>query len=223
MDAWMRDTHRSTARVLTALDVTYALPGHGGGCCGALHAHAGLSDRARDLAEAVMASMPGDAPILVDSAGCGAAMKEYGHALDTDDARRFSARVVDVHEFVAPRLDRLGELRRRDHPVVIQDPCHLRHVQREHQHVRTVVSRFAEIVEIDDDGVCCGAGGAYSALQPDMARQMRDRKIEAIERVTSASGATMVASANPGCAMHLGAVSALPVRHPMDLLAEALT
>lgn len=225
MDAWLRDTHRSTARVLDALGVAYDLPGAGGGCCGALHTHAGLGDEARSLAASVMASMPGDAPILVNSAGCGAALKEYGRLLGRDDAARFSARVFDVHEWIAERLDGLPELARRDGPVIVQDPCHLRHVQRAHLPVRAVLARFAEVVELDDDGLCCGAGGAYSALEPELAGQIRDRKLGAIDRAVERSGARVVASANPGCSMHLQSALAdrgVRVAHPIDLLAEAL-
>ncbi|MFM2076900.1 MAG: hypothetical protein RJA49_790, partial [Actinomycetota bacterium] len=101
--------------------------------------------------------------------------------------------------------------------VIVQDPCHLRHVQRAHLPVRTVLARYAEVVELDDDGLCCGAGGAYSAMQPALAGQIRERKLEAIAR----AGSGVVASANPGCAMHLAAAG-LVVRHPIDLLAEAL-
>ena len=167
MDAWLRATHRSTATVLDALGVRYAIPGAGGGCCGALHTHAGLHAEARALAERVMAAMPGDAPILVNSAGCGAALKEYGRLVGTDAAVRFAARVRDVHEWLADRVDELPPLRRRDEAVIVQDPCHLRHVQRAHLPVRRVLSRFAELVELDDEGLCCGAGGAYSALEPE--------------------------------------------------------
>lgn len=221
MDAWLRDTHRSTAAVLDALGVRYAVPT--GGCCGALHSHAGLGDASRSLAEAVMASMPGEAPILVNSAGCGAAMKDYGHLLGSDAARTFSARVLDIHQFVAQRMDALPPLRQREGAVIVQDPCHLRHVQREHQAVRTVLSAFCEVVELDDDGLCCGAGGAYSALQPELAGQIRERKTSSIDRAMASSGARVLASANPGCAMHLAAVIDAEVRHPMDLLAEALS
>jgi len=216
MDAWLRDTHRSTTKVLDHLGITYRTPGSGGGCCGALHTHAGLTDPARGLAASVMASMPGDAPIVVNSAGCGAALKEYGHLLGTPEAAAFSARVKDVHEFLADHIDRLHPTKHLGR-VIVQDPCHLRHVQKAHAGVRAVLAPVAELVELDDDGVCCGAGGAYSAMQPELAGQIRDRKLEAIAR----AGSGVVASANPGCAMHLAAAG-LVVRHPIDLLAEAL-
>jgi glycolate oxidase iron-sulfur subunit len=225
MDAWQRDTHRATAKVLDALGVGYAVPGGSGGCCGALHTHAGLHDDAVELALGVMRSMPGDAPIVVNSAGCGAALKDYGRLLGTDGAQRFSARVFDVHEWIADRLDDLPPLRRLGHPVIVQDPCHLRHVQRAHLPVRTVLGRFADVFELDDDGVCCGAGGAYSALQPELAGQIRVRKLDAVRRAATRSGARTIASANPGCSMHLGAVlraDGIAVKHPIDLLAEAL-
>jgi glycolate oxidase iron-sulfur subunit len=220
MDAWQRETHRATADVMTAVGVTYAVPRRGGDCCGALHVHAGLGDSARRLARRVMASMPGDAPIVVNSAGCGAALKDYGHLLATDDAAEFSQRVVDVHEWLVPRLDRLAVTRRAG-GVIDQDPCHLRHVQRAHLPVREVLARVADVVELDDEGLCCGAGGAYSALEPELAGTIRTRKLGAIRRAEQRSGATVVASANPGCAMHLGAAG-VTVRHPIDLVAEAI-
>ncbi len=222
MDAWMRDTHRATAALVTATGSTFALPSPGGACCGALHAHAGLAVEARRLAERVIRSMPGSAPVVVNSAGCGAAMKGYGHLLGTEDGRAFSARVVDVHEWLAARLDRLPRATAPDRPtVIVQDPCHLRHVQRAHEPVRAVLDRVADVVELDDDGLCCGAGGAYAVLQPALAGDVRARKVAAIERARSRSGATLVASANPGCAMHLAAAG-LDVRHPVDIVAAAL-
>ncbi|MEY2477301.1 MAG: glycolate oxidase iron-sulfur subunit [Actinomycetota bacterium] len=218
MDAWMRPTHAAALRVMEATGAGVALPGAGGDCCGALSAHAGLTDHARTLAEGTMASMPGEAPVVVDSAGCGAAMKEYARLLGTPEAQRFSARVEDVSEWLADRVDRLPAAGlRRAGPVAIQDPCHLRNVQRAHQHVRTVLAPYMDLVELDDEGLCCGAGGAYAALHPDMAGAIRDRKVEAIGR----SGASMVASANPGCAMHLSAAG-IAVRHPVQLLDEVI-
>jgi glycolate oxidase iron-sulfur subunit len=222
MDAWQRETHRNTAALVGLAGATYAVPHGGGGCCGALHAHAGLHDEATTLADRVMASMPGDAPILVNSAGCGAAMKDYGHLLDTAAARSFSARVLDITEWLAERIDRLPEPSGARRSVIVQDPCHLRHVQRSHVPVRALLGHVADVVELDDDGLCCGAGGAYSVMQPALAGEIRDRKIAAVERAVERSGAVAVASANPGCSMHLGATLDLPVRHPVDIVAEAL-
>ena len=105
-----------------------------------------------------------------------------------------------------------------DQRVAIQDPCHLRHVQRVHPATRTVLAPFVrELVELDDDGLCCGAGGAYSLFEPELAGDIRDRKVAAIDRATP----DVVASANPGCSMHLAAAGVDTV-HPMVLVARAL-
>lgn len=221
MDAWMRSTHRSTAEVVTAAGGRIAVPGPAAACCGALHVHAGLEGDARRLAERVISSMPGDDPVLVNSAGCGAALKDYGRLLGTDEAAAFSARVADVHAWVADRLDRLPQPIERSVPVMVQDPCHLRHVQRDQTSVRRVLGHVASVVDLGDDGLCCGAGGAYSVLQPGLAGMIRERKLAAIDAASERTGATVVASANPGCAMHLAA-GGVDARHPMDLVAEAL-
>ena len=89
--------------------------------------------------------------------------------------------------------------------MIVQDPCHLRHVQRAEGAVRRVLARYVDVVELDDDGLCCGAGGAYSALQPELAATIRERKLAAIERAGGAAARRSWPSANPGCAMHLGA------------------
>jgi glycolate oxidase iron-sulfur subunit len=216
MDAWLRPVHQAVVDVLGVMGVGVALPAAGAACCGALHVHAGLGPDARRLARRVMATLPGSAPVLVDSAGCGAQLKDYGHLLGTPEARAFAARVSDVHEWLADRADRLPPARRTLGPVIVQDPCHLRHVQRAHLAVRTVLAPYAAVVELDDDGLCCGAGGAYAALHPALAADIRARKLAAIER----AGGGLVASANPGCALHLAAVG-VAVRHPMELVAEA--
>lgn len=218
MDAWMRPVHASALEVMGAMGVGARLSGPAAACCGALHLHAGWGDRARTLAERVIEEMPGEGPVVVDSAGCGATMADYGRLLGTEAARRFSARVIDVNRWLADHLDRLppaGEAL--PGPVAVQDPCHLRHVQGGHQHVRTVLRRYVELVELDDDGLCCGAGGAYSVTEPDMAVAVRRLKLAAID----ASGAETVASANPGCIVHLAA-GGVRVRHPVEIVAEAI-
>jgi glycolate oxidase iron-sulfur subunit len=218
MDAWMRPTHAAALRVMEETGADVALPQPGADCCGALHLHAGLRSEAQALARRVVASMPGEAAVVVDSAGCGAVLKDYGELLGTEEAHRFSNRVLDIHEWLAGRADRLPAANRRlAGPVAVQDPCHLRHVQRAQHHVRTVLAPYAELVELDDDGLCCGAGGAYAGLHSVMANEIRDRKVDAI----AATGASIVASANPGCIVHLSGAG-LDVRHPVDLIAWSL-
>jgi glycolate oxidase iron-sulfur subunit len=216
MDAWLRDTHRSTVRVMRAAGARVARPGRGGDCCGALHLHAGREEEARRLARRVIASMPGDAPIVVNSAGCGAGMKDYGRLLGTPEAEAFSARVRDFSEWLvaqgAPPLRATGAT------LVVQDPCHLRHVQRAHGAVRAALAPAYSLAETDDDGLCCGAGGAYAVLQPELATSIRDRKAASLRR---ADPEAVIVSANPGCMLHLRQAG-LDVRHPADLIAAAL-
>jgi glycolate oxidase iron-sulfur subunit len=220
MDAWQRHVHRATMRVIEATGAGVMVPdtGAGAGCCGALQEHAGLAGQAYHMAYRTVGAFPGSAPILVNSAGCGAMLKSYGEVLGTRQGERFAARVFDVHEWLADRIDELPPARRPPTgTVAVQDACHLRHVQRAHTPVRTVLGRYADLVELDNEGLCCGAGGAYSALHPELAGPIRDRLVASVAR----SGAPVVASANPGCAMHLTAAG-LRVRHPMELVAEAL-
>ena len=133
MDVWQRDVHDAGQRVLEAAGVGVTPTGDLAPCCGALHTHAGLGGPARERAEATITALSADdRPILVDSAGCGAAMKEYGHLLDTPEAEAFSARVYDIHEWLATRLDDLPTTAKLDLCVAVQDPCHQRHVQRVH-------------------------------------------------------------------------------------------
>jgi glycolate oxidase iron-sulfur subunit len=163
-----------------------------------------------------MRSMPGDAPIVVNSAGCGAAMKDYGHLLGTAAAERFSARVRDFSEWLAEQ--ETLPLRATGETLVVQDPCHLRHVQRAQGAVRTVLAPAYALVETDDDGLCCGAGGVYALLQPELSSAIRDRKVAALRRAASDA---VVVSANPGCIVHLRQAG-VDVRHPADVLAAAL-
>ena len=227
MDAWQRDVHEAAQRVIEAAGFGVTPTADLAPCCGALHTHAGLGDDARGRAEATIRALtrttdrddPTDTrPILVDSAGCGAAMKEYGHLLGTPEAERFAARVFDIQEWLADHLDRLPTVEPLPAFVAVQDPCHLRHVQRVHEATRAVLRPFvSKVIELDDDGLCCGAGGAYSLLQPELAGAIRDRKVKAIERIS----ADVVASANPGCSMHLAGAGVETV-HPMQIIDRAL-
>ena len=213
MDAFQRPVHAAAQRVMEATGVvTRPSPP---GCCGALAAHAGLTDIARRQAAATAASMPGSDPVVVDSAGCGAYMKEYARVLGPE-ASAFADRIRDVSEWLAGRA--LPPMRPLPVRVAIQDACHLRHVQKVHGAVRPLLAAAVQqVVELADDGLCCGAGGSYSLWHPDMAGRIRERKLADI----AASGADVVASANPGCAMHLSAAG-VKVRHPVELLDEAI-
>ena len=217
MDAWQRDVHRATQRVLEAAGFGVTPTNEVAPCCGALQSHAGMGDDARSLAAKLIDALD-ERPVLVNSAGCGAAMKDYGHLLGTAEAVGFAARVFDISEFLAEHVAALPAVEPLDLRVAVQDPCHLRHVQRVHHATRTVLAPFVrELVELDDDGLCCGAGGAYSVLQPELASDIRARKFEAISRVVP----DVVASANPGCSMHLAQAGVAAV-HPMTLIDRAI-
>ena len=219
MDAWQRDVHIAGQRVIEAAGFGVTPTGDVAPCCGALHTHAGLTEDSRRLARRVMAALSADdRPILADSAGCGAAMKNYGHLLATPEAEAFSTRVFDIQEWLATHVDRLPAVEPLDLTVAVQDPCHLRHVQRVHEATRVVLAPMVrELVELDDEGLCCGAGGAFSVLQPELAGAIRERKIDSIGRVAP----DLVASANPGCSIHLSA-SGVATAHPMVVVARAL-
>ena len=250
MDAAMRATHLAAQTVIEAAGGQVTFPGSGAACCGALQRHAGRRAQAEKLAARTIAAMPGTAPILVDSAGCGAALKDYGRLLNTQAAQDFSVRVLDIHEWLATRQPSSGSSTsfgsdpssdsRPDSPAVpstgsasasvpptkvaILDPCHLRHAQQAHESVRqtlqpALAAHDMELVELDDQGLCCGAGGAYSLAYPEIAAAIGQRKQQAIER----SGAQVVVAANPGCLLHLQAdLRKRGVRccHPVELLAE---
>ena len=218
MDAWMRDTHAAVKRVLESAGAGVQLPGNEARCCGALHVHAGLTLKAKKLGNKVINAFPGTNPILVDSAGCGAQLKDYGHLLGTTEAAAFSARVFDVHEWLAENLEKLPKINSNQPPVIVQDPCHLRHVQRSHEAVRLVMNHYIETIELDDDGLCCGAGGAYSSLHPKTAAAVRDRKLESINK----SGGSKVVSANPGCMLHLQQAG-VSAQHPLELVDSIIT
>lgn len=218
MDAWFRTTHEATLRVLEAAG--YAVRTEPSPpCCGALHLHTGRDADARRMAAEVVAAYRGtDGILVVNSAGCGAAMREYGHLLGTEEAHVFSARVRDFAEAVSPEslppLRSLG-----GQTVVYQAACHLKNVQR----VDGEVDRLLEaipgltVVRPADGELCCGAGGAYSLLQPEFGSQVRDRKVAALLE----TGATRVVSGNPGCMLHLGAAG-MDMVHIAELVAEAL-
>jgi glycolate oxidase iron-sulfur subunit len=229
MDAAFGEVHAATVKVLDANGYAVRLP-EGLGCCGALHLHAGELARAQALARGNIAACEAreDAPIVVNAAGCGAALKNYGALLADDPdwaerARRFSARVQDVCELLAAR-ELAPPTRQVPLRVAYDDPCHLVHAQGIREQPRRLLAGIPglTLVPLAEADWCCGSAGSYSLLQPEMAARLLARKM----RHLAASGADVVASGNPGCLwqLRLGVARVglrVRVAHPVELLAEA--
>ena len=188
-------------------------------CCGALHAHAGLADEARALARInVTAFGDGDEPIVANSAGCGALLKEYGHL--TGDGERFAARVRDVTELLAANGGPVPGAPLDLH-VAYDPPCHLLHAQRVADPPQRLFAAIPllRLVTVPGAADCCGSAGLFTLLEPEMSRAVLDPKLEGLR----AAAPQVVATGNPGCVMQLGAGLAAqgiraPVRHPVELL-----
>ena len=224
MDAWYGDVHRDTHDVLTAMgfDARFSDPAL---CCGALHSHGGLSTRARSL-ESLVASALSGATVVVNSAGCGAHLRE----LFVDDQRQATT-VVDVMEFIDSNIERLLEVsppvtEQLREPVVVHDACHLRNLQGSHLATHRVLALHHHVLQIPDEGLCCGAGGAFAIEQPETARRIVERKYVAIDTVINAD-VKFLSSGNPGCIGHLTAnkpeaLSRITVLHPVQLVARMI-
>jgi glycolate oxidase iron-sulfur subunit len=218
----------ATARVLQANGAEVLIPA-GQGCCGALHLHSGERAAAQRLARALIDRFSdGLDALVVNAAGCGSTLKEYGHLLADDPeyavpAERFARRVRDVAEWLdtAGLRPPPGELRA---SVTYQDACHLRHAQRVSAAPRALLRAIPglELVEMEGAADCCGSAGIYNLTQPELARRLLERKMDRIE----ATGAAIIAVGNPGCALQIGAgIRArrlrMRVAHPVELLDRA--
>ena len=216
----------AAVRVLTRNGCEVSVP-VGQGCCGALNVHAGDLETARRLARRNIDTFldAGVERIVVVSAGCGSAMKEYGQLLGDDPvygerAARFGEMTVDVTELLAalPLEPPRGELPLR---ATYQDPCHLVHAQRISAPPREILGSIPglELVEMEESSRCCGGAGTYSMLQADLSSRLLRNKMERV----MATGAEVVATANPGCMMQLetGVRTQgvdIPVMHVVDVL-----
>ena len=228
MEGLLAPVNRATERTLVRNG--YALcDAPGQQCCGALHAHAGDREAARRLARANIAAFErsGAEFVAVNSAGCGAAMKEYGHLLAGDPAWQdrasaFGSRVRDVSELLAAAGPAPATGARLT--VAVDHPCHLMHGQRLSEPPARVLAAIGglQAAELPDASNCCGSAGLYSLAQPALSQQILAPKLAGI----AASNATVVATGNPGCMMHIGAGliragSRVRVRHPVELLDAA--
>ncbi len=224
MDDLFSHVHDATERTLRVNGLTLvSVPQQG--CCGALHAHAGLLDRTRVLArQNIMAfRQHADAAIVVNAAGCGAMLKDYGHLLRGDpieqEAKAFASQVQDVTEVLAARGPRRGAAVRMT--VAVDPPCHLQHAQRVIDEPLKMLRAIPELEVCTPAGAaqCCGSAGVYSVVEPELSQQVLSPKLAALE----ATGADAIATANPGCVMQIGAGTlasgrAVPVVHPIEFL-----
>jgi glycolate oxidase iron-sulfur subunit len=225
-DRWYRHVNAATIRVLARNGWRVVVPRRQA-CCGALPAHYGHLGTARTLAATNLRAFArlDVRAIVVNAAGCGAHMKEYGDLIAGDArAAETASRVRDLMEFLA-------ETGIEDPPsgagvarVAYHDACHALRAQGLAAQPRAVLSRIPglEIVEVHDGDRCCGAAGLYNVLQPAMSGELRRRTAEAVAR----TGAPVVASANPGCTMQITAGlaelgSSVEVMHPVELLDSA--
>jgi glycolate oxidase iron-sulfur subunit len=217
----------ATARVLAAEGCEVISP-LDQPCCGALMVHSGLEEQAAAMARRIIEIFErADVDtVVINAAGCGSTMKEYGHLLRDDPqwaerARAFSAKCKDITEVlcelepVAPR----NPLALR---VAYHDACHLRHAQGIYQQPRQLLGRIPglEVAEIAEASLCCGSAGVYNLLQPEPAQELGDRKVAHL----LATRAAAVVSANPGCLLQLMSglrrrgEKTLPAFHMVELL-----
>jgi glycolate oxidase iron-sulfur subunit len=233
MDGLFRHTNEATARVLAANGCVF-YPVEAQVCCGALHAHAGDVETARELArkniDAFKAGSEAEIPatIIINSAGCGSVLKEYGELLKHDPgyahrARLFSARVKDVSEYLAEIGVRQGApLKER---VTYDAPCHLYHAQRvttAPQQVLQAAIPELNFTPLEGMSDCCGGAGTYNLSEPQMSERILRDKIEKVK----ATQAELLLTANPGCHMQLGAGARLygaecHVAHVIELIDES--
>ncbi len=221
--------HEATIRVLARNGFEVSLIA-GQQCCGALHVHAGDPDGGRALARKNIDvyDNPRLDAIIVNAAGCGAALKEYGHLLKDDPeyaerAKAFAAKVKDVTEFLAAEglSAQPGPL-----PVKVtyQEPCHLAHAQRIAKQPRALLKAIPELrlVEMPESALCCGSAGIYNLIQPEMSSALLARKLDN----ALSTGAEIIVSANPGCMLQIQAGlrargDSRPVLHIVELLDRA--
>ncbi len=216
----------ATARVLAAEGCDVIIPA-AQGCCGALSLHGGRRDEARKFARQTIETFEraGVDAIVVNAAGCGSAMKEYADLLADDPgwagrAAALSARVRDLSEFLAA-LGPAATRHRLPLTVAYHDACHLAHAQRISSQPRDLLRAIPglSLTEIADGGTCCGSAGIYNLVQPQAARELGDRKAATVLD----TGACLLVSANPGCAMQISAaLAAQGARMPMAHIAEVL-
>lgn len=219
----------ATIRVLTANGCEVVIP-KSQGCCAALPAHQGQTQQAQALARQMIDSFADtdvDA-VIINAAGCGHTLKEYHHILEKDPdyqakAQQFVAKVKDIQEFLMEVgiTTPLSPLHPQDLKIVYQDACHLLHGQKISAQPRQMLRQIpgVHLQEPLDAALCCGSAGVYNMLQPEVADQLGQQKVENLVK----TGAAVIASANPGCSLQIAKHLRLQgqhiqLLHPIELL-----
>jgi glycolate oxidase iron-sulfur subunit len=224
--AFFGDVNRATARVLAAEGCDVLAP-HEQGCCGALALHAGQEGDARQFARDLIATFERAAVdvVAVNAAGCGSAMKEYGHLLAGDPAwaeraRTFAAKVRDVTEVLAS-LDPRAVRQPLSLRVAYHDACHLAHAQGVRREPRQLLESIpgVTILPIAESEICCGSAGIFNLVQPEMAATLGARKAANLNDAAP----DVVATSNPGCILQIRSAArdrgyTFPVVHIVELL-----
>ena len=230
--AMMPNINSATARVLDAAGIQ-TLVAERAGCCGALRTHlsdpdGGLADMRRNIDAWWPFIEAGSVEaIVMNASGCGVAVKEYGHALAHEPtyaarAQRISELTRDLSELLpdlVPRLKdrvRVGPTR----TLAFHPPCTLQHGQQLRGGVETHLTALGFKVQVarNESHLCCGSAGTYSVLQPELANQLRDRKLGHLTALESQA----IVSANIGCIQHLQTGTTTPVKHWVEVLDEAI-
>ena len=223
-DRWFRDVNRATIRVLARNGWRVTVP-RSQQCCGALAAHNGRLDTARALAERNVRAFADADVVVVNASGCGAHLQDLGDLVDGDGSRALAGSSRDVMAFLFD--EGLSEPLAADPGfgrVAYHDACHALRVQHVREQPRALLRSIPGlgVVDIANTDVCCGAAGLYNVLEPEMSSELRRRKADAV----AATGARVLASANPGCTMQIAAGlrelgSPIQVLHPIQILDRA--
>jgi glycolate oxidase iron-sulfur subunit len=222
--------HEATRRLLRRIGYTVRATPQG--CCGSLHLHAGYIDETKLRANQLIDGFLGDLPIIVNSAGCGSTMKGYGELFSNEGAgqsrralmaKTFSNRVLDATEFLLSNglTEELAKSIGIAVTATYHDACHLAHGQGVRSQPRQLLQAIPNLrlVDLDESDMCCGSAGIYNLTQPQLARQLLERKWKNIE----ATGAKIVAMGNPGCHAWIAQAAqehgqTIEVLHTMELL-----
>ena len=211
-----RDINAATIRILQRHGCEIVIA-PGIGCCGALPLHMGRVEQARTLAAANVAALAAELgnldAVIVNASGCGTTVKDYGHLLGNENARRFGALTRDITEFLAA-LD-LPQGNAKPYRVAYHDACSLQHGQRIASAPRQLLSRAGfTVIEVPERHFCCGSAGTYNLLQPEIAATLGERKAAHIGSVDP----DIIAAGNLGCMVQIGRYTNLPVVHTVELL-----